>query len=220
MSDKTLVSLIEGEARVDSRNLVQELGIEHESLVRLIDKNYNDFSDLGILRFEIGVLLGRGQPQRFTYLNEDQCYFALTLSKNTFKSVALKKRLVQEFGRLRRGEIEGVQSNNSETVYQRQSFPVFQNEALGFTQCMIEEDDYCKAHRVSLDQLIKVECGLRNPVFIRELTNLTFRIFTGFEVKDFRRGWVLCAAHFFVFVCLWIQIFVEPLMIWRFKYDM
>lgn len=86
-------------------------------------------------------------------------------------------------------EILRSRENQYSGTYQRQSFPVFQNEALGFTQCMIEEDEYCKAHRVSLDQLIKVECGLRNPVFIRELTNLTFRIFTGFEVKDFRRGW-------------------------------
>ena len=86
-------------------------------------------------------------------------------------------------------EILLSRENRYTGTYQRRSFPVYQNEALGFTQCMIEEDEYCKAHRVSLDQLIKVECGLWNPAFIRELTNLTFRIFTGFEVKDFRRGW-------------------------------
>lgn len=86
-------------------------------------------------------------------------------------------------------EILSSRANSYSSTYQRQSFPVFQNEVFGFTQCMIEEDEYCKAHRVSLDRLIKVDCGLRNPTFIRELTNLTFRIFTGFEVKDFRRGW-------------------------------
>lgn len=74
-------------------------------------------------------------------------------------------------------------------IYQRQSFPVFQNEALGFTQCMSAEDSYCKANRVSFDSTIKEFCGLRNPMYIRQLTNMVFRIFTGFEVKDFRRGW-------------------------------
>lgn len=86
---------------------------------------------------------------------------------------------------------EILQSNSGtrEKVYERQDFPVFQNDALGFTQCMSEEDEYCKAHRVSFDTTIKEFCGLRNPLYIRQLTNLVFKIFTGFEVKDFRRGW-------------------------------
>ena len=46
-------------------------------------------------------------------------------------------------------EILRSRENQYSGTYQRQSFPVFQNEALGFTQCMIEEDEYCKAHRVS-----------------------------------------------------------------------
>jgi hypothetical protein len=74
-------------------------------------------------------------------------------------------------------------------IFQRPSFPVFYNDAVGFSQCMTQEDAYCKANRVSFDFTIKQFCGLRNPMYIRQLTNLVFRTFTGFEVKDFRRGW-------------------------------
>lgn len=78
---------------------------------------------------------------------------------------------------------------NNQKMYERQNFPVFQNEVLGFTQCMTAEDLQCRGNRVSFDSTIKEFCGLRNPVYIRQLTNLVFKIFTGFEVKDFRRGW-------------------------------
>lgn len=90
-------------------------------------------------------------------------------------------------------QIKEILSNNTSfmrtNMFVRQSFPVFQNEALGFTQCMTQEDLYCRANRVSFDTTIKEFCGLSNPIYIRQLTNLVFKIFTGFEVKDFRRGW-------------------------------
>lgn len=188
MTNQDLVAFVEGEARVDSRKLAVELDVEHESVIRLVDRNYNDFSDFGILRFQIEEIKKRGQPLRFTFLNEDQCYFALTLVRNTKVSIVLKKKLVQEFGRLRREGSSGS-TGTREKVYERQDFPVFQNDVLGFTQCMTAEDLYCKAHRVSFDTTIKEFCGLRNPAYIRQLTNLVFKIFTGFEVRDFRRGW-------------------------------
>lgn len=90
-------------------------------------------------------------------------------------------------------QIKEILTNNGSVartnMFVRQSFPVFQNEALGFTQCMTQEDLYCRANRVSFDSTIKEFCGLSNPIYIRQLTNLVFKIFTGFEVKDFRRGW-------------------------------
>jgi hypothetical protein len=77
----------------------------------------------------------------------------------------------------------------SSQVFFRPSFPTFFNQELGFDQVNEPEDRYCKTNRVVFDHTIKVTCGLRNPIFIRQLTNLVFRILTGFEVKDFRRGW-------------------------------
>lgn len=190
MIGKELVVIVEGEARADSRKLAIELDVEHKAVMQLVEKHFDDISDFGLLRFEMEAVKREGDRGikylKHVYLNEDQCYFILTLVRNTKSSVALKKRLVQEFGRLRR---EGSRSTYREKVYERQEFPVFQNDALGFTQCMSAEDRYCRGHRVSFDSIIKEFCGLRNPVYIRQLTNLVFRIFTGFEVKDFRRGW-------------------------------
>lgn len=71
----------------------------------------------------------------------------------------------------------------------RQNYPEFYNEELGFHQCSPQEDNYCKSNRIRFDLTIKQFCGLRNPRHIQELTNLVFRIFTGFKVSDFRRGW-------------------------------
>jgi hypothetical protein len=107
-------------------------------------------------------------------------------------SVEFARWCSPKFARWCDKQIKDILVSNSgirEKVYERQDFPVFQNDALGFTQCMSAEDSYCKAHRVSFDTTIKEFCGLRNPVYIRQLTNLVFKIFTGFEVRDFRRGW-------------------------------
>lgn len=57
------------------------------------------------MRFEIAVGYreqGGGKAQSFALLNEDQCYFLLSLSRNTEQVVDLKAELVAEFGKARR----------------------------------------------------------------------------------------------------------------------
>lgn len=85
------------EARIDSRPIAQQLGVKHRNTFELL-KNYRvDFEQLGILRFQTGEIDGRGQPEKFAMLNEDQCYLLLTYSRNTAKVRALKVKLVQAF---------------------------------------------------------------------------------------------------------------------------
>jgi len=79
-----------GESRVDSRVIAAHLGVQHESSMRSIIDYADDFKTLGILRFEIGEIQGRGQPERFVLLNEDQCYLLLAYSRNTDRVRALK----------------------------------------------------------------------------------------------------------------------------------
>lgn len=86
-----------GEARVDSRLLAEQLGNQHESSMKLIRAYRADFEEFGILRFEIGEITGRGQPEQYALLNEDQCYLLLTYSRNTPKARALKINLVKAF---------------------------------------------------------------------------------------------------------------------------
>lgn len=86
-----------GESRVDSRDLAFHLDIQHESIARKLNDYAQDFMALGILRFQIGEIRGRGQPERYWLLNEDQCYLLLTYSRNTDRVRALKLRLVIAF---------------------------------------------------------------------------------------------------------------------------
>jgi hypothetical protein len=98
MSD-TSIQLVHsaGEARVDSRLIADQLGIQHESSMRLIRGYKADFEELGILRFEIGEIIGRGQPEQYALINEDQAYLLLAYSRNTKKVRSLKVNLVKAF---------------------------------------------------------------------------------------------------------------------------
>ena len=84
------------EPRIDSRVVAQQLGVEHESVMRLLNKYQADFEVHGLFRFEIGKPLN-GRPEKFSYLNEDQCWLLLTYNRNTKKVRALKGQLVRAF---------------------------------------------------------------------------------------------------------------------------
>lgn len=86
-----------GEARVDSRLIAEQLGNQHENTYGLVKRYAGDFRQLGILLFETGEIVGRGQPEQFVLLNEDQSYLLLTYSRNTTKARALKINLVKAF---------------------------------------------------------------------------------------------------------------------------
>lgn len=99
MSDLIVIEN-EGELVVDSRLIAQELGIEHESFVRTI-RNYESIieEEFGILRFQIGEIQGRGQPERHYLLTEDQATFLMTLSRNTPEVIRCKINLVKAFSK-------------------------------------------------------------------------------------------------------------------------
>ena len=81
------------------------------------------------------------------------------------------------------------QSTPRPSAYFRPHFPTMFSHELGFEVVTPQEDDFCKGTRRTFDFTIKKFCGFRNPRRIQELTNLVFKIFTGFTVADFRRGW-------------------------------
>lgn len=101
-----------GEPRVDSRDLADHLGNQHQNVFELV-KNYQpDFEAFGKVRFETGASEGSrtGQKVRFAMLNEDQCYLLLTFSRNTAKVRALKVRLIQAFKEARQSrEFDSVE---------------------------------------------------------------------------------------------------------------
>lgn len=102
MSSLIPLVVVDQEARVDSRLIAAQLGVDHQNARELIQQYQADFEEFGILRFETGEIKGRGQPEKFVLLNEDQSYLLLTYCQNTPQARDLKKRLVHTFGDYRR----------------------------------------------------------------------------------------------------------------------
>lgn len=126
MTTQLQLSIIDQEARVDSRLIAKHLGTHPKNTRQLIDQYRSDFEEFGQLPFETEVgkrpqgggtpqeevspfetdkplkeNLG-GRPQKFYLLNEDQAYLLLTYSQNTPKARTLKKAMVRAFNQSRR----------------------------------------------------------------------------------------------------------------------
>lgn len=95
--------------RVSSRDLAAALDNQHSSVMRLINDHQALFEELGILGFEIEEIKGRGQPAKYVMLNEDQCYFLLTLVRNSELVAKLKLTLVKAFAKARAQIIQPTQ---------------------------------------------------------------------------------------------------------------
>ena len=105
MSNLTVIER-DGALVVDSRLVAQELGIEHRSFVKTIDRYQEQITDITekpedhVLRFEVSKPLEGskgGRPERFVYLTEAQASFVMTLSRNTPQVVECKRQLVAAF---------------------------------------------------------------------------------------------------------------------------
>lgn len=104
MSDLIVaVQTVDGEARADSRGIAQALGNQHKNVLALIDDYEDDFAELGRVAFQTPTVQTSGGPQktRCAMLNENQCYFLLTLVRNSEVVVRLKLELVKAFARAR-----------------------------------------------------------------------------------------------------------------------
>jgi phage regulator Rha-like protein len=103
MSDLILqITEQNGDLVVDSRLIAVRLDIEHESFMRTIKKYESKIEQrFGVIRFEIGEIKGKGQPEKFAFLTEDQATTLMTFSKNTDAVVECKLDLVEAFSKAR-----------------------------------------------------------------------------------------------------------------------
>ncbi|WP_158238587.1 Rha family transcriptional regulator [Pollutimonas subterranea] len=74
-----------------------------------------DFRELGVLQFQTGEITGRGQPEKYALLNEDQAYLLLTFSRNTARVRKLKVGLVKAFREAR--QVMGVHQDEYLPTY-------------------------------------------------------------------------------------------------------
>ena len=90
------LELLKTEFRVDSRLLAPELNHRPRTILESLDKYTSQFESLGQLPFQTESGYNNAQV-RYALLNEDQCYFLLTLMRNNNHIVAAKLKLVKAF---------------------------------------------------------------------------------------------------------------------------
>lgn len=158
MSELMVARGSDGVLVVDSRLVAQELGIEHESFMKTVEKYKTQAEQaFGGLRFEIGVPdKPTGNPPRFVLLTEEHATFYMTLSRNTPEVVQLKLKLVQAFSeakRLLRGL--GVVESQTTSVY---------IQRLQNMSDHIIADDVWSTFKEGAETLLMVEMKFRVPV--------------------------------------------------------
>jgi len=98
MTDLTITER-DGEYVVTSEAVADGAGIQHASVLRLIDENAADFEEFGRVRFEIRPFhtAGGTQSRRIALLNEQQATLLMTFQRNTDQVRTFKKALVKAF---------------------------------------------------------------------------------------------------------------------------
>jgi len=74
---------------------------KHHAVTKLIQTYEEDLKEFGILRFKNEEIKGRGQPEKYYLLNEQQATLLITYMKNTLPVRKFKKALVKEFYRMK-----------------------------------------------------------------------------------------------------------------------
>lgn len=105
-NSRIILAEYQGEPRVDSRLLAEQLDNKHKNSIALIERYLVKFQEFGLLAFQTEARpVGRhgGGDVRFALLNEDQAFFLLSLSRNTDRVVELKASLIMAFREARYG---------------------------------------------------------------------------------------------------------------------
>lgn len=99
---------------IDSRLIAKELNIEHRTLIETAEAHKTKLeAAFGILRVHAADVLGRGQPEKFMWLTEDQATVLMTFSRNTPEVVNFKIALVKSFSDAKQ-KIKNREENYSE----------------------------------------------------------------------------------------------------------
>lgn len=100
------IQVKEGVQVVDSRLIAKGLNIQHKNLMETIAKYKEKLEKLGQLTFETEAVKEEGSRgtkyHQFCYLNEIQCNFVVTLSRNSEEVVDFKLALVIAFDKAKK----------------------------------------------------------------------------------------------------------------------
>lgn len=98
-NDGVQIAIDKNEPRISHKVMAETLGVTAKSAMQLITDFQNDLEGFGVVRFENAKPTNKngGRPERIAYLNEDQCYLALALARNSKKAVSAKVQLIKAF---------------------------------------------------------------------------------------------------------------------------
>lgn len=168
----------QNELRTDSRLLASFLDHRHRTILESIDKYKSELMELSALPFqtEKGKKLEQGgfaKSSRFALLNEDQCYFILTLMRNNERVVKAKLELVKAFRDARTqlanrdlARIDGKQIRKLET----QSIKMLVDYAKA--QGSKSADTYYMTITKMTNSILGIEAGQRDSLDIKSLNEI------------------------------------------------
>ena len=104
-NDGVQIAIDKQEPCISHKSIAHSLGVDNRSMYRLIIEYQSEVTSFGKVRFENAPLTS-GQRERIAYLSENQCYFILTLTRNTAKAVQAKSALVMAFSKAREALIQ------------------------------------------------------------------------------------------------------------------
>ena len=187
MSELSIETHSDGSLVVDSRLIAQELGVTHKAFMETIRKYEKQAEQsFGILRFETAEIKGRGQPEKFAYLTEDQATFLMTLSRNTPEVVRCKVMLVTQFSQAKKAlQSQGYYQVPHTSVYVKRLEDVRDHDI---------EDHLWSVFRESAEILLMVEKDFKVPVQQMDLCDGSI----GRRWSDYRKGkpWISEASSY------------------------
>lgn len=184
------LDIINNEFRIDSRLLAPELNHRHRTIFENVLKYQDKFEEHGLLPFKTEAVNNddaRGvKYQKYALLNEDQCYFLLTLMRNNDFVVDKKSKLVKAFRQaknqvalrdmariegkaVRRTETDAIKdlveyatakgSSNAKMYYA--SITKMTNDLLGIESGMRDQLDHKQLQQIKVAETI-VEMAIRD----------------------------------------------------------
>lgn len=101
MEKQTIVKLIKWEPRVSHKDIAVKSNNDQASVWRLIKNYESDLKDFWKIELTDLKSVKRWRREKIYLLNEAQSTFLITLLKNTNEVISFKKKLVQEFYKMR-----------------------------------------------------------------------------------------------------------------------
>lgn len=151
----------DGEFVVTSETVANGAGVQHASVLRLIDDSRSDFEEFGQVRFEIRPGYNNAQV-RVALLNEQQATLLMTFQRNTEQVRSFKKALVKAFFEMARQQAAPAVPQSLPDALRAYALEVEQRQAL---EAKVAED----APKVVFADAIAVS---NSGILVRELAKV------------------------------------------------